>query len=81
MSKSRKNKQRQKNSKKQCGGLAAELVPIGLTLTNMLIPGKGYFNQRRTRNYLRWPGTTPWAKHKNWSRRGARGIHTRRRYR
>ena len=77
MSKSgRKNK---KKSKKQCGGLAAELVPIGLTLTNMLVPGKGFFNQRKTRKYLRWPGTTLWAKHKNWSRRGTRGIHTRRR--
>jgi hypothetical protein len=66
---------------KQCGGFAAQLVPIGLTLINMLVPGKGYFNQRKTRKYLRWPGTTPWdtKKHKNWSRRGTRGIHTRRR--
>lgn len=81
MSQSKKRKKGKKGKKgKQCGGFAAQLVPIGLTLINMLVPGKGYFNQRKTRKYLRWPGTTPWdtKKHKNWSRRGTRGIHTRR---
>jgi len=75
------SKRKKSKKNKQCGGFAAQLVPIGLTLINMLVPGKGYFNQRKTRNYLRWPGTTPWdtKKHKNWSRRGTRGIHTRRR--
>ena len=70
---------KRKGKKKQRGGFAAQLVPIGLTLINTLVPGKGFFNQRKTRKYLRWPGTTLWAKHKNWSRRGTRGIHTRRR--
>ena len=72
---------KRKGKKKQRGGFAAQLVPIGLTLINTLVPGKGFFNQRKTRKYLRWPGTTPWntKKHKNWSRRGTRGIHTRRR--
>jgi hypothetical protein len=82
MSNSGKNKrsQRRQRKKKQRGGLAEQAVPIGLTLINMLLPGKGYFNQRKTRKYLRWPGTTPWGttKHKNWSRRGTRGIHSRR---
>jgi len=64
----------------QTGGLSVELVPIGLTLATMLSSGKGFFNRRNPRKNLRWPGTTPWetAKHKNWSRRGARGIYTRR---
>jgi hypothetical protein len=81
MRKSKKDKKDKKGKKRLRGGLSAELVPIGLTLINMLTPGKGYFNQRKTRNYLRWPGTTPWEtkKHKNWSRRGTRGFHTRRR--
>jgi len=83
MSISGKNKrsQRRHRKKKQCGGFAEQAVPVGLTLINMLLPVKGYFNQRKTRKYLRWPGTTPWdtKKHKNWSRRGTRGIHTRRR--
>lgn len=64
----------------QTGGLSVELVPLGLTLATILSPGKGFFNRRNRRNSLRWPGTTPWetTRHKNWSRRGARGIHTRR---
>ena len=80
MSNSRKkDRKKYRKSKKQCGGFAAQAVPIGLTLINMLLPVKGFFNQRRTRKYLRWPGTTPWntTKHKNWSRRGTRGIHSR----
>ena len=79
MSNSRKKDRKPRKPKKQCGGFAAQAVPIGLTLINMLLPVKGFFNQRRTRKYLRGPGTTPWntTQHKNWSRRGTRGIHTR----
>lgn len=84
MSTSAKKKQGKKGKKSkhtQRGGFAAHAVPIGLTLINMLLPVKGWFNRRKTRKYLRWPGTAPWesTKHKNWSRRGARGVYTRRR--
>ena len=81
-SKTKKRGKRSTSGKRriQTGGLFVELVPIGLTLTNMLVPGKGFFNRRSSRHKLRWPGTTPWEtkRHKNWSGRGTRGIHIRR---